>query len=280
MTEKLANQFRTIVRTKLTRIRGDSSLRIRDYEVGTRLGRHEIEYLDMSNNNHMHDQTSSLASLVDLGAFGIDSDETFVKNLRFYVVIVQLPDPIYCFRWYTPKKRLSLEDSGKSFGAWWHQDRYEVVEEDLLLFDEEIDCFSRGDHIFILNKDKFQRIFRFFELIRELANETLEVLEDRILIKGFGRFSEDCKKHTNKLIKLASIAKKPYIETISIADIKKVLGRYNEVSVVCEEVEGEEMLVYDPSDHWGILHVLDDDHLESVMTGLSYESGSKRAHAS
>jgi hypothetical protein len=49
-------------------------------------------------------------------------------------------------------------------------------------------------------------------------------------------------------------------------------------SVVIEKVEGKEMLLYDPANHWGILHILDDDYLESVMTGLSYESSSKRAH--
>lgn len=278
MTEKLANQFRTIVQAKFAKLRIDSGRELRGYEVGTKLSGHEIEYLDLSNYEHIQKQVAPLSSLIDLGGF--DNDQTFVKNLRFYVIVLQLPTPIYCFRWYTPKKRLTREEPGTSFGALWHQDRYEVVEEDLLLFDEEIDCFAQENHIFILNKDKFQRIFRFFELIRELADTALNVLENKVPIKGFDRFREDCKKHTNKMIKLASIAKKPYVENISITDIKKVLEKYDEVSVICQEVGDEEMLLYDPSDPWGILHVLDDDHLESIMTGLSYESGNKRAHES
>lgn len=276
MTEKLANQFRTIVRAKFAKLKVDPGRELGPYEVGTTLRGHEVEYLDMSQYDHIQEQMVPLSSLTDLGAF--DNDETFAKNLRFYVIVIQLPTPIYCFRWYTPKKRLSRNEQGTSFGALWHQDRYEVVEEDLLLFDEEIDCFVQGNHVFVLNKDKFQRIFRFFELIRELADTALNVIENKVPIKGFDEFREACKKHTNKMIKLASIAKKPYIESISITDIRKVLEKYDEVSVVCQEVDGEEMLVYDPSDQWGILHVLDDDHLESIMTGLSYESGSKRAH--
>jgi hypothetical protein len=278
MTQQLANEFRTVVQRKFAQLREDSSRKIRDYEVGTTLGAHEIEYLDIFGYDYIQNQIAPLSSLIDLGAF--DNDTTFVKNLRFYVVILQLPTPIYCFRWYTPKKRLSREDSGQSFGALWHQDRYEIVEEDLLLFDEEIDCFTQSDHLFVLNKDKFQRIFQFFQLVQQLADTALKVIKTNIPIKGFDRFSEDCRKHTTKLIKLGSIAKKPYIEQLSLADIKKVLNRYKEVPVVCDEVDGREMLICDPSNHWGILHVLDDDYLESIMTGLSYESSSKRAHES
>ncbi len=40
--------------------------------------------------------------------------------------------------------------------------------------------------------------------------------------------------------------------------------------------DGKEMLLFDPSDKWSLLRLLDDDYLESLMTGQNYEVTGKR----
>ena len=45
-----------------------------------------------------------------------------------------------------------------------------------------------------------------------------------------------------------------------------------------QELDGQESLVFDPSDRWAILRLLDDDYLESMMTEQLYEVTGKRLH--
>ncbi|MEW5814630.1 MAG: Kiwa anti-phage protein KwaB-like domain-containing protein, partial [Spirochaetota bacterium] len=78
-----------------------------------------------------------------------------------------------------------------------------------------------------------------------------------------------------KLAKLKNIASKPYLEQITIADLKKVIQKYS-LNIEIVRVKGQEMIKFDSSDKWAILRLLDDDYLESVMTGNRYEVNSKR----
>jgi hypothetical protein len=41
---------------------------------------------------------------------------------------------------------------------------------------------------------------------------------------------------------------------------------------------GKEMLVFDPKDKWALLRLLDDDYLDSVLTGQKYEVTGKRPY--
>jgi hypothetical protein len=57
--------------------------------------------------------------------------------------------------------------------------------------------------------------------------------------------------------------------------MKKVIKEFK-LPLETKKVEGEEMLVFDGSDKWVILHLLDDYYLGSPMTGLKYGAPSKR----
>ena len=43
-----------------------------------------------------------------------------------------------------------------------------------------------------------------------------------------------------------------------------------------EEVDGREMIVYDPKDKWVLLRLLDDDYLWSTLTEQGYEVNGKK----
>jgi hypothetical protein len=61
-------------------------------------------------------------------------------------------------------------------------------------------------------------------------------------------------------------------------DIKKVLARFPELKVQVIEDGGKEMLMFDRSDKWAILRLLDDDYLISLMTDENYEVTGKRVY--
>jgi len=76
-------------------------------------------------------------------------------------------------------------------------------------------------------------------------------------------------------VKLSHIASKPYLERLTIEDIKKVIVK-NRLAIPVINVGNQEMIVYEHADKWVLLKLLDDDYLWSLMTEQSYEVTGKR----
>ena len=218
------------------------------------------------------EQLNPLQALTGIDVF--DEDEQFVSGLRFYVIIAQPleGDPIYFFRSHSPKKVLT---QSHTLAVWKQRGSYDRVKVPIFLFDEDIDCMSRSGMMFVFNKTIFQKIFRFFEEIQKTAKEALSAIKACIPIHNFEEFERDCGRHLWKMRKLGNMAAKPYLQRITIEHIKDTINKYH-LSVRIEEVDGQEMIVYDPKDKWVLLRLLDDDYLWSPLTEQSYEVTGKR----
>jgi hypothetical protein len=275
LSDSLAADFRNVVRERFTDLSRDISegeLSLYEYEAGSKLDVNEVEHVDLQNQGTIKSQFASLETLASVGRF--TETEEFISGLRFYVIIVQPPEgpTIYCFRAYSPKKELGRS---KWFGALFTDDYFDRVNKPMFLFDQYIDCVSRDDDLFIIKKDAFQKIFRFFEMVRQAAKSALAMIRKAIPIDRFEEFEKACEGHLQKLAKINNIASKPYLKKVTMADIKKVIKEFS-LPINTTKREGKELLVFDPSDKWALLRLLDDDYLGSVMTGQNYEVTSKR----
>ena len=96
-------------------------------------------------------------------------------------------------------------------------------------------------------------------------------------IENFDAFAALCEGHLLKMAKLRNIADKPYLQHVTMKDVKRVVKDFN-LQVRFVKKDGEDRLLFDPADKdkWIILRILDDDYLGSVMTKLKYEANSKR----
>jgi hypothetical protein len=76
--------------------------------------------------------------------------------------------------------------------------------------------------------------------------------------------------------KVASIAKKPYLPRVTMADIRRTITEF-ELAVQIDSTGGVDQLVFEPTreNRWLILKLLDDDYLGSIMTREKYEVNSK-----
>jgi hypothetical protein len=275
LTDDLTSEFRAIGTRYCGRLNEDfesGDLVLQPYDPGASLESYELEVFELSTESSVTQQIESLSSLASLPLFKADTD--FVQGLRFYVIVAQPKQgkPVYFFRSYTRKKEL-----GRStlFGAILQKGQFDTVKEPLFLFDYIIDCFSGGDQMYILSKDKFQKIFQFFEKLLESGTETLKTIKSQIPIANFAAFETSCQSHVQKLAKLMSISQKPYFKTLSMKQMKKVIKGFH-LPIKTAKVDGQESLVFDPSDKWAILHLLDDYYLDSSMTGIKYGANSKR----
>ena len=275
LSMELTETFRSIASFAQARYKRDLSngdLLLHRYTFQSKPDTNEVEYLDVSTYESIAEQVAPLASLADIEAF--EAEEKFIASLRFYVIVAQPPegDPVYFYRAYSHRKMLSRS---RSFAMIFHNGVYDRVTNPMFLFDHTIDCVSRNGMMFLFKKEHFHEMFRFFEMTRKVASETLETIRAAVPIYNFDAFVRDCEANMSKQVKLNHIAAKPYLSRLTLDNIKKVIAR-NKLAVPIITVGGKEMIVYDHADKWVLLKLLDDDYLWSLMTEQSYEVSGKR----
>ncbi len=275
LSTELIETFRSITAFAQAHYKRDyrnNDVALRRYALESKPDAQEIEYLDVSANESIAQQLEPLATLADIEVF--EADEKFVAGIRFYVIAVQPPqgDPVYFFRAYTPRRMLGRS---RFFAMVFSDGIYDRVTDPMFLFDHNVDCVYRSGMMFLFKKDHFHDMFRFFEMVRKVASETLETIRAAVPIHNFEEFVRDCESNLPKMIKLSHIATKPYLDRLTIDDIKKVIVK-NKLSVPIVKVGDREMLVYEHADKWVLLKLLDDDYLWSLMTEQSYEVTGKR----
>ena len=243
---------------------------LHEYSAEYKPDRHEVEYIQIEN--------SILQPILTLMPAGseiplLDSEEDFVDNLRFYMLIFEHNNNrIAMLRRSNRNKELTRS---KNLILRLMGERFEKLTETTFQFDNHFDAILFGNYIFSFNKSNFQHIFRFYELLQAAAEQSLETIRANIPIANFEDFKQSCLSHLQKLEKLRNIAAKPYISSITMPTIKRTIEEFN-LDVQTSVQNGEEKLIFDNSNKWGILNLLDDAYLGSQMTGYKYEVNSKR----
>lgn len=276
ISKDIAQEFRNVVVNALVKRKRETEngdLVLHQYDAISKLDPHEIEYIKLDQHKSIQAQIESLSKLPALNVFREEKD--FVANLRFYVILLTPGNgkAIYLFRSYTPRMQLSRS---KKFAIMMRNGQYDRCEDNLFLFDRGIDCMVCDGYLFIFGKDMFQKIFQFYEVLIKTARTTLKTIKAHIPIDDFDAFEQACEGHLQKIAKLKNIASKPYLKDLTLTDIKKAIQKYK-LPIKTTGTGKNEKLHFDASDKWAILRLLDDDYLESVMTGKRYEVNSKRS---
>ena len=279
LLEDVSDVFRSLVLFKLEQYKMDQESRVLEYDFDTKPAPNEIEYLHLNEAPYdiIKQQIDDLSKPL-IGIQAYEEDRTFLKGVRFYVIVVKPPakmseEPICFYRSYTQKNRLRRG----TFAVIWSGQGYNKVEaEKVFLFDNEIDCMSRGDTMYTFDKDKFHQMFHFFEELEKTVEESLSKIR-HLPIAHFAQFEQDCRKNPLKAAKLRSIANKPYLKRLTIDRLRQFIRKRNlNVKIEIDRDTGREMLVYDIKSSWRLLKLLDDDYLLSELTAYSYEVDGKR----
>ena len=290
LSNKLAAKFREKIKNFLTsygKIWLSGGRALYPYQGDSKLEEHEVEYVDTSAESYafIKKQIQPIPAYQDMLSFGQD-DATFVQGLRFYVIVVKPlhnpQDMVYFYRFYNRKQLLG---QSRFFGAIWRgENEYDLVSEPTLIFDNNVDCISRGDDLFILKKENFYSIFRFLEELEKSVTVAVTAIHTQlqqiqVAVEGYDEFVNDCKKNRLKMAMLSNIAKKPYLKDLTPAKIRRVVERLDK-NVVGEEFltafTKEQKLLYDAKRPWVLLKLLGDNYLWSDMTEIGYDVNAKR----
>ena len=272
VTDVVGREFLEVFRAARERIDQDTVLR--PYDPASKPDPHEIEYLGIDQVPGIEAQLAPLGRPARLEVFA--AEPNFITGLRFYVLVLQprRGSPVTALRVYGGQRELARS---RSLGFLFRAGQFSEIRQPVFLFDHYLDCLIYDGVAFVLRQHDFQRLFRYYEMVAQAAEESLEAIRQTIPVANFAQFAESCRGHLQKLAKLKNIAQKPYLARVTMADLRRVIERF-ELNVVIQELDGQESLVFDPSDRWAILRLLDDDYLESMMTEQLYEVTGKRLH--
>jgi hypothetical protein len=253
----------------------DGNVVFKPYEPGYKPDQHELNYIELAQHQTIAAQIRQLSQVQRAELFRENDD--IVDHLRFYAIVVS-PNArrrAVFFRTYSPKKELTRR---AGFAALFSHGHYDKVDTKIFLFDRQIDCFSWDDYLFIHNVAAFQRIFKYFEELRAKADETVNTILAQIPLSNADEFRAACTGQMQMMSKLAQIARKPYLNRVTMRDIRRTIDDFRlDVQIVAEN--GQERILFEenPTKRWLILKLLDDDFLGSVMTDQKYEVNSKSA---
>jgi hypothetical protein len=259
--------------------RGDAERRLRRYEPGFILDGNEIAYINLAGaaagatEQGIAELLESCCSLDDLEAF--TAEDEIVDRLRFYVIVVQ-DDDGRCVVFVRNYRRTNELTRSRKLALLGEAGQFDRVRQPIFLFDLLIDCYYWDGYLYIRNTTQFQRIFGYFERLRERANEVIDAVLARVPVDNADEFRTACVGQQQMMSKLAQISEKEYFEDIEFDDLAKTVDDFDlDIEIVGDG--NDRKLVFDraPDRRWLILKLLDDDYLGSTMTNAKYEVNSK-----
>jgi hypothetical protein len=250
---------------------------LKPYDPGYTPEWNEVCYIDLAQHDAIAELVRQVSQVQQAEIFR-EHDE-IVDHLRFYAIVVSPNAHRHAvfFRTYSPKKELTRR---AGFAALFSHGHFDKIDTKIFLFDRQIDCFSWGGYLFIYSGGGFQRIFDYFEEVRARADDTVTAILAQIPISNADAFRAAGTGQMQMMSKLAQIARKPYLNRVTIRDIRRTIQEFAlDVQIVVED--GQEKLLFEanPNKRWLILKLLDDDFLGSIMTNEKYEVNSKSARA-
>jgi hypothetical protein len=273
LRQDLAGEFLATTQNAVPAVNED--LILRPYDPGYTPGAHELSYVELANHGDIAEQVRQVSQVQQAELFR--EDDEIVDHLRFYAIIIS-PTARHraaFFRTYSPTRELTRH---RGFAALLDRGSYNKVDRKIFLFDYGIDCFAWDGYLFIRNVAAFQRIFEYFEELRACANETVDTVSARIPVSNLDEFRAACTGQLQMMSKLAQIARKPYLNQVTMQEIRRTIDAFHlEVQIV--EENGQEKVLFEKGakKRWLLLKLLDDDYLGSIMTNQKYEVNSKSA---
>jgi hypothetical protein len=197
----------------------------------------------------------------------------FVAHLRAFATILSRDGQRAAFiRRMSPRKELkrsglvALLLTARGFNR---------VEDRLFLFDQEVDCIAWRGHLYVGSVAALNALVPSFEVVVERVRDTLRRVAP--LVANGEAFEGAALAQPGMRSKLMQIAARPYLDRLTMKELKAQIARRKLAVEVERGDDGEERLVFDPTreKRWLILKLLDDDYLDSRMTDERYEVNSK-----
>lgn len=176
----------------------------------------------------------------------------------------------YLLKKITPSKVLT---TGGVLAWVFRGESFRRLEKDVLTIDGHFDVFACNDTLIFENKTNFEKALMYDEIIQQVADETLNEIEQINIVENFDDLKTMLADDYHSIRKLNKLSQKQYFREKTFADYHRIIRDYN-VPVNVDEVN-QKFSVMDKAQAKLLIKVLNDDYLKSELTNIKYTANSK-----
>jgi hypothetical protein len=249
----------------------NNGFRLIEYDAGYTPDPDEIVYISASH-DRVKEISTSVADVVNIETF--KGEEDIIDTLRFYAAVVGQPGASAVF--FRQKNRKFELQRSLRVAVTFSKGTFDKIGYPVYVFDDAFDCVAWKGFVFIRSVPNFQRIFGYFEELRQKGAEYARALTSAIAISNSDEFITTCTNNLPMIAKVARIIADPHLQNVTVKKVQEVGQRYNVPTPVVRE-DGVDKLVFQKGTaRWDLLKVLDHAFYTSDLTQDQFEANSKR----
>lgn len=251
------------------------STRVLPFDPVANLDAHEIEYLPFSVSDVRRSRVAPLEKPKQLPQ--LEDNDLKNPNLRYYVISILPPDGawLHCFRVMTegsqPQRTKLLISRGHGAGY------FDTLSDPVYLLDpHNIDCIWCDDYLFIVDKDRFERIFDVGQNYHEDVLDVVKTVASRLPFSNEGEFLEACQNDPRMAAKVARMKGQPHLDRLSIERAREVKQKCGLAIEFEPGPDGTDMLRFVAKYKWQYVKILGDEYARTLMADLLCETNGRR----
>jgi len=197
----------------------------------------------------------------------------------FQVILIRdgTDDRALVFQDITQREILAEDDKIR---FWSNDDHYKEVDETIVEVPNRIDALYYDDHLFIFDQRRFEKVFDYMDEFNEVAEDTIETIVDSdVPIHTDDRFLDAVTSYPNATRIFYAVRERALWEheDVDMGTFDYIINEFD-LSIDVEERDGDEGIVLeDKRNVWEVIHLYNDDHLNSPITEIGYQVDGKDA---
>lgn len=166
------------------------------------------------------------------------------------------------------------------FRIFSQENRYRQFEDTLLEIPNRIDAVYYDDSIIVFDQRKFERIFDYMDEFKDVAETTTtDIVSSNVPIHSEQMFVEAAKAYPNAVRMMQEVNQRELWDhdDVDMDLFEYIIDEYG-LSINTDTQNGTKGIVMDDKRQvWEVIHLYNDDHLDSPITEVGYQVDGKEA---
>jgi len=266
LDESAVARFRAFVRTAVDDLEARTAIA---YQADAELSGKEAFVIDD------HETMTELADLVDLSTASIDlpviAPSQLDTSIQLYAVVVGNDDRIVFVRRVDP---VVHHKAGRFLAI--GSERLKEVTEPTFTFSSRFDLILAPGWAIVLNQSAFELLFRDIGLVERHIDEWVSGITEHIAMEpaSVHALRDAATRDSRMWRRLREIKRRGHLSSVSLKQVRAYAKR---VGIDPDSVVKDKQLVFDPTERFSFLHLLNEDLYQGELTDTTFEAQRKAA---
>lgn len=163
------------------------------------------------------------------------------------------------------------------FNLYYKDEGHEPIDEPIISIPKRLDAVYYDDVLYIFDDWRFEQMFDYHRVYEDVAEDVIESVRDNeIEFENMDMVEDAILSNPIMMRKVDDIQRTGYYEQIDMDDIEWVISEYDIEGVdVIGSADERKVVVGNRQRVWELIHILNDDHVESQLTDTAYQATGK-----